>query len=289
MTPFTRHSLWTRGALHIVALIFSAVFAALAVGVLAAPGDLYVTNLATNTVDVYSPDGAKSIFASGLNSPQGLVFDQAHNLYVADSGSGSIFKYDPAGGRTNFHTGLSSPVGLAITGNRLLVVESGLDRVLTLVLDESGPPRTPFVGRDSIVDVKVAGDLYFVTWDTQIEFDRLAVGWEIFLDANPRGVITIPLARGSGEFDAYVTTANGDIWVVKRAGGFNPRTVMFASGLADPWGMAFSPRRFSGGDAGELYVADRGAGEIFKYTIDGTQSVFVSDAGIPNFLAFDTD
>jgi hypothetical protein len=64
---------------------------------------------------------------------------------------------------------------------------------------------------------------------------------------------------------------------------------MFASGLADPWGMAFLPRRFSGRDAGELYVADRATGEIFKYTTDGMQSVFVSDAGIPNFLAFETD
>ncbi|HEX3216986.1 MAG TPA: adenylate/guanylate cyclase domain-containing protein, partial [Aestuariivirgaceae bacterium] len=73
---------------------------------LAQPGDIYVTNLATNTIDVYSPDGTKTVFASGLNSPQGLVFDRDNNLYVADGGTGSIFKYDTSGTQTVFYTGL---------------------------------------------------------------------------------------------------------------------------------------------------------------------------------------
>jgi hypothetical protein len=36
-------------------------------------------------------------------------------------------------------------------------------------------------------------------------------------------------------------------------------------------------------------MSQSAAGEIFKYTSDGVQSVFASDAGIPNFLAFETD
>ena len=155
---------WTRPVLSgskraavTIALMLGAMFAALPVSVLSAPGDLYVSNLATNTVEVYSPDGAKSVFASGLSSPQGLAFDHAHNLYVADGGSGSIFKYDTAGTRTTFYTGLSSPVGLTINGNRLLVVESGREQALALVLDQSGTPRTVFSGRESMVDVKEAG------------------------------------------------------------------------------------------------------------------------------------
>jgi DNA-binding beta-propeller fold protein YncE len=138
-----------------IALLLGAVFAALPVGVLSDPGDLYVTNLATNTVDVYSPDGTKSVFASGLNSPQGLGFDDAHNLYVADGASGSIFKYDPAGTRTIFYTGLSSPTGMTIAGDRLLVVESGRDQSVALPLDQSGNPRTLFSGREGMIDVKV--------------------------------------------------------------------------------------------------------------------------------------
>jgi DNA-binding beta-propeller fold protein YncE len=64
--------------LLLVSLIFTTIFVTLAGGVSATPGDLYVTNLATNTVDVYSPDGAKSIFASGLDGNQ--------SFFVSDAG-----------------------------------------------------------------------------------------------------------------------------------------------------------------------------------------------------------
>lgn len=98
------------------------------------PGDLFVTNLATNTVDVYAPDGTKSIFASGFVSPQGLAFDRDHNLYVADSGSGTIYKYDPMGNQTTFHSGLVEPIGLAVDGKVLLAAEHGLNRILAIPL-----------------------------------------------------------------------------------------------------------------------------------------------------------
>src|SRR3954453_18370930 len=65
----------------------------------AAPGGLYVTDLATGSIDVYAPDGTPSTFTTGITSPQGIVFDQAKNLYVVDAGdgaagTGAIFKYD---------------------------------------------------------------------------------------------------------------------------------------------------------------------------------------------------
>lgn len=274
-----------------IALMLSAVFAALPVAVLSAPGDLYVTNLASNTVDVYTPDGTKSVFASDLNSPQGLVFDQTHNLYVADGGSGSIFKYDTAGTRTTFYSGLSSPVGMTIEGNRLMVAESGQDRSLAIALDQSGTARTVFSGREGMVDVKVERNLFFVTWDTQIEFDRLKIGWEVFLDASPRGMAIIPRLGMTprSQYDSYVATASGTIWVTEGAGSRNPRTSIFASGLTDPWGMTFAHRSTNGDDGWPLYVADRGTGGIYTYDPDANQSTFVSDAGIPNFLVFETE
>lgn len=287
MIQITRYSLLGRGVLIIIALICSTVLGALAVDALAQPGDLYVTNLATNTIDLYSPEGVKSTFATGLNGPQGLAFDQAHNLYVADGGSGTIFKYDTAGNQTILYTGLSAPVGLTVHGNRLLVVESGLERALSLRLDGSGGAETVFAGRESMVEVEVARNTYFVTWDTQLEWDRRAIGGDILFNAAPRGLTVVQRTLGTNDFEVHVATANGDIWALRIASRVFSR--IFASGLNDPWGVAFSPRSLEEGGGRELYVADRAAGEIFKYTSDGVQSVFASDAGIPNFLAFETD
>ncbi len=281
MTQFIHRSLPSRGALVIVALIFSVVFAASPVGLLAAPGDLYVTNLASNTIDVYSPGGEKSTFASGLNSPQGLVFDRAHNLYVADAGSGSIFKYDTAGNQTIFYSGLAAPVGLAIDGKRLLVAESGRKRVITLALDQSGQLHVWLTRQDPILGVAAAQDTRFITYDDTLNSESFNTGTFYFFSANTQGVTTVRRAA-LDTFDAYVTVDNGEIWRIKP---LIPQKRIFATGLSDPNGMAFLPGHLGG--AGELYVADRGTGEILNYTYDGTHTVFVSDAGIPNFLAFE--
>lgn len=78
-----------------------------------AGGNLFVANNTANSITKITPSGVKSTFASGLNLPYGLGFDHSGNLYEADEGSGNIFKFTPTGARSTFATGLSSPAGLA--------------------------------------------------------------------------------------------------------------------------------------------------------------------------------
>lgn len=281
MTQTATHcSLPNRRVLVFAAVIASALAFVLPADLSAAPGDLYVTNLASNTIDVYSPDGVKSTFASGLNAPQGLVFDQAHDLYVADGGSGNIYKYDAAGNRTVFFTGLVAPVGLAINGKRLFVAESGLNRLITLPLDQAGHPGVSITSEDPILGVAVLGNIRYVTYGTVLDADRRNGGTLHIFDAKTQGVTAV-VGGFLRKYEIYVTTEKGDIWQVKPAS-----RRLFTSGLNDPNGTAFLPG-VPGDEGGELYVADRGAGAIFKYTADGTQTIFVSDAGMPNFLAFE--
>ena len=47
-------------------------------------------------IDEFTPNGVRSTFPSGLNSPAGLAFDQAGNLFVADAASGTIYKFTPS-------------------------------------------------------------------------------------------------------------------------------------------------------------------------------------------------
>src|SRR4030095_16753216 len=85
--------------------------------------------------------------------------------------------------------------------------------------------------------------------------------------------------------DVFVSTDSGGITHIKPNGAIIP----FASGLADPWGLAFRPRRFSrdADGVGNLLVATR-AGQIYEFTVDGTRTPFGQAGGSPNFLAFET-
>jgi len=91
-------------------LVALAIGASTAIG---APGDLFESDLNSGTINKFAPDGTRSIFATGLNWPNGLAFDSAGNLYEGDQASGSINKFAPDGTRSTFATGLNNPAGLA--------------------------------------------------------------------------------------------------------------------------------------------------------------------------------
>jgi DNA-binding beta-propeller fold protein YncE len=73
---------------------------------------VYVSNTSAGTVTRIDPSGNTSIFASGLNGPEGLAFDNAGNLYVANSGNGTISEINSVGNVSTFASGFYSP-GLA--------------------------------------------------------------------------------------------------------------------------------------------------------------------------------
>ncbi|HEY1583871.1 MAG TPA: hypothetical protein VGF73_12310, partial [Chthoniobacterales bacterium] len=76
----------------------------------AIPGDLYVTDLAANSINVFAFDGSVTTFTTGLNQPQGIIVTPGGGVYVSDSGSGSVFQYTPDGTQTVLATGLSNPM-----------------------------------------------------------------------------------------------------------------------------------------------------------------------------------
>src|SRR5207249_10704394 len=55
----------------------------------------------------FAPAGVRSIFASGLSYPSGLIFDSAGNLFAAVNGA--IYKFTPEGVRTTFAVGFNLP------------------------------------------------------------------------------------------------------------------------------------------------------------------------------------
>jgi hypothetical protein len=246
---------------------------------LATPGDLYASDLATNSIVVYAHDGTKRTFATGLNSPRGLAFDFTGNLYVADAGSGNVYKFTRSGGRTTFASGLINPIGLAIDVPNLLVAENGGNVVSSFPL--AGGPK----------NVSIPG----VTAPLGIGFDginRYVANTASVFKVAPDGTMT-DIDPGDGSrnvtLDALgnvlVTTDSGGVTKINPNGGILP----FASGLVDPHGLAYRPKRYSQDvdGVGNLLVADTGAGQLYEYTVDGNRTLFSTAGGSPNFLAFE--
>src|SRR4030095_3084121 len=70
----------------------------------------------------------------------------------------------------------------------------------------------------------------------------------------------------------------------------NGTPTLFVSGFTQPTGMDFRPARF-GGDTdkvGFLYVADTTSGTISQISVSGDVTPFVTDAGMPNYMVFQT-
>jgi sugar lactone lactonase YvrE len=71
-------------------------------------GNLFVADAYSGKIFKYTPDGMKSVFASGLMPDGGynVAFDRAGNLFVSDEANELIFKFTPDGKKTTFGTGV---------------------------------------------------------------------------------------------------------------------------------------------------------------------------------------
>jgi sugar lactone lactonase YvrE len=78
-----------------------------------ASDNLFATDLRTNGIYKYTPDGSRTTFATGFSFPQKMAFDSAGNLFVSDITAGTIVEITPGGTRTTFAAGLDAPDGLA--------------------------------------------------------------------------------------------------------------------------------------------------------------------------------
>ena len=233
-------------------------------------------------IDEFTPNGVRSTFVSGLNSPAGLAFDKAGNLFVADAGSGAIYKFTPAGVRTTFASGLPlpDPVGLAFdsAGNLFVAAHVTIYKF------------TPTGARTTFATVQLGAN--------GLAFDRagnlfVAAGVFKFLQPNtglvykfsPTGVRTT-FASGLNYPLALAFDSRGNLFVADGGyDGYDFPVVGAAvykftpSGLRStvasendqvsviPYGLAID-------SADNLFVADGVSHNILKFTPGGVRSVF---------------
>ena len=269
---------------------------------LAAPGDLYVSDVAGRQILKFTPDGTRSVFASGLDAVGPLAFDRAGNLFVTAPIQGTILKFAPDGTQTIFASGLSFPGWPAFDGaGNLFVTESFGDIGDILRFTPSGTKSTFATGGyfsglcfdllGNLVNAtagptNLSGGLVYYSPDGTVH--------TFYETVNGPGVAGPGLAFASGALGGVLYAASGDQILVFASpepgfasGLFNvpdlpaPIGGVFAMGLDGALSLALD-------SAGNLFVSESGNGSILKFAPpNATRSTFASGLEGYAYLAFE--
>lgn len=98
-----------------------------------AAGHLYVANWSAGTVLRFAPDGARSVFASGLSGPSGLAIGSSGDVFVASYSQDLVWRFTPGGRQSVFVRGLATPAGLSFDRKgRLLIANRRTNQILAV-------------------------------------------------------------------------------------------------------------------------------------------------------------
>jgi uncharacterized repeat protein (TIGR03803 family) len=243
--------------------------------------NLFVADWTSGNVYEFTPNGARSTFATGLSYPDGMAFDSAGNLFVACQGGGiggggSIIKITPSGAQSNFASGLTTPNQVAFDNAGDLFVGTG------------GSPGnlyeyTPGGGQSIFATgLNAASGLAFDSAGNLFEADQHTGHIYEFTPGAVRTTFDSGLSEPADlAFDSAGNLFVGD-WSSSSIFKITPGAAQstFATGVRYPWGLAFD-------NAGNLFEADYGSGNIYKFTPGAVRTTFASGL-TPSALVFQT-
>jgi sugar lactone lactonase YvrE len=267
----------------ITKLIYSAfAVVTLAIGAMsanAAPGDIFVSDVANNVIHKVAPNGTQSIFATDLAIPEGLAFDSTGYLFEADYGSNTIYKFAPDGTRSVFATGVSpstGPYGLAFDSAGYLFATDGNGGTIYKFAPD-GTPSTFYTGLHNPIAPAFdsAGNL-FVSNASNLDYAIYE-----FAPNATRSTFTTAVSYPIGlAFDSagYLFEADGDSGNIYKFASDGTRST-FATGLNGPEGLAFD-------SAGYLFAPAVFSGTLYKFPPGGgSPTIFATGLGNPTFVA----
>ena len=210
-------------------------------------------------------------------------------FYVADAGdggptSGVIYRYDRAGNRTTFSPG-SIIRSVLLSTPRMFSWLKTRDGCKDIPIDGSPDIISLLVGYPMGIDAAAFDQSGFLT-------KFIATGDSVFKvepgqDSTPLDIDPDDVSRSVGVDpvlgNVYVTTEAGTISQLQPDGSSKLPVLLDSN---DPHGLAFVPPGSPPGVLPGVYVAETGGGAITRVLTNGTKVPFVTDAGSPNYLTF---
>jgi len=282
-----------------------AVFAivTLAIGALpanGAPGDLFasINGAGGNTAGFiyeYTPNGIQNTFAPSLSRPRGVAFGNGGTLFVANTTfdnvngtfQGSIVKISQDGSQNLFAT-----IGGNVFLEGLAFDDAG--NLFLVAIDNNSP-----VSASTIYKITPRGVLStFGSLPGQglgLAFDKLGnllaadFSDQTIYKFTPDGTRTVFAGPSAFQTDGgpvgLAFDALGNLFASE---GHDPtvRILKFTNGVESEFATGVQTRGLAFDKAGNLFGADLTAGEILRFTSDGSETVFASGIPTPEFLAF---
>jgi len=272
-------------------------------------GNVYIADTGDNLVLMETPNGdgtyAQTTIGIGLSSPAGVAVDALGNVYIADSGNNRILKETLSAGvytQTTVGSGFSNPQGIALDGNgNLYVANDGGGTIVELhvanvpwgavAIGSSSSLTLNFtvasgatVGSVGIFTTGVSGKDFndagssTCTARTYSSTTRCAVN-----------VSFAPLAAGlrRGAVVLYDDSGNALSSVPVYGVGTGPQ-VAYGPGINSFVGSGYGfPVATTVDAAGNAYVTDLAAGQVYKVSPDGTKTAVGSGYSVPVAVAVD--
>ncbi len=231
--------------------------------------------------------GDVTVVASGLDAPSGVAVGGDGSVYVTAGASLLRFGSTTGTATSTLASGLSAPRGVAVIGSDVYVAEAGADRVVRV--PASGGAATPALATDVDSPTGLASDgssllIADTNHDRVLRWTPGAAPAEVANGlASPTGV-----AFGAGgsvliadTFHAVVRQGS----TVFAGGGPAASTCRGDGGPATATALS-PPTAVAGDPAGNVYVADAGAGRVVRVGADGRLTT-IALAAFPSALAVD--